>query len=262
MHIGPKTVGARRTGVSGEKIEYKYEDEIVDGETIDVGASPAEKAFAEQENKRQSHQRQIVQAFKGLKSSQGDENQPNVPVVNGASLWDRRNANFPRFDEIAAYFVDNRNALAIDTMHFAMGEHVLFAHISRQNGIQLTPEELRDFLKICEAQKSMSSYVVSTVQGQVLTHLSISEVGRPPGPSQLIVTKIAAGWPPHVPKLRNIEDATQEELDEFEGFATLAAQSNDCDSFRFVGQWDYDIEEFMQITNLAAEDHYDIDPRK
>jgi len=54
---------------------------------------------------------------------------------------------FPRFNEIVDHLERNRTALALDTMHFPLPEHVVRMYILKHGGIALTAGEWRRFLK-------------------------------------------------------------------------------------------------------------------
>lgn len=63
--------------------------------------------------------------------------------------------DYPRSREVRDYLFRNIRELALDTMNFRMPEHVLYGHIVRHGGIQLTADEWRSFLEVMSANKTL-----------------------------------------------------------------------------------------------------------
>lgn len=61
----------------------------------------------------------------------------------------------PRYDDFAQYILDNRaqGSLCFDTMTKAISEPTLYQYIQLYGGLQITPQELRDFLQNCNTRQ-------------------------------------------------------------------------------------------------------------
>lgn len=64
-----------------------------------------------------------------------------------------------RFSEIQDYLFTNRLELALDTLNFKMPEHVMYSHILRNGGLDITADEWRSFLEVCEYRKILFKYL-------------------------------------------------------------------------------------------------------
>lgn len=68
-----------------------------------------------------------------------------------------------RLQERRKYLLAHRQELALDTMHFTMGEHVCLSHVINSGFTSLGAEELRAFLKQCNESKTLFKYVALIV---------------------------------------------------------------------------------------------------
>jgi hypothetical protein len=121
------------------------------------------KAMAEDEAVRES----IVDAILGSEQgSSTDDISSSSDSHNPAMMFGApRTYMYPRFDpgctaysQIRNYLFSQRQALALDSLHFDIQEHVLLAYINR-NGFHIGASVLRGFLLECDRRGELFMYL-------------------------------------------------------------------------------------------------------
>jgi hypothetical protein len=83
----------------------------------------------------------------------------------------------PRFDEIGRYLIPNWGELALHSLHFEIPEHILFAYILGNGGLELRADEWRSFLKNCNQSGLMFKSVLLIIFGVALYQLIFQLAG-------------------------------------------------------------------------------------
>jgi hypothetical protein len=158
----PKTTGYRIPTAKIWKANQPYQKVTHspdDDETMNLGWNDEKRSKTEKENARRSGQRAIIVAHSERPGPRNNLTQPSTSTdieMKDVDIQDGSDPSFSRLEEIEQCFIKQRGALALESMHFSMGEHVLLAHIHRQGGIGFLPaEDLRAFLKLCNKSRSL-----------------------------------------------------------------------------------------------------------
>jgi len=163
LHMGPKIHGYEMQKANSSK-KPTYKEVIHDvGDYVmkEDNFTEQQNLLVDLENERRLEARKILDALRDTSSWVDNQNNPPTTADTGdEDKDDSQDPPCPRFNEIRKYFVDNRGILAFETMHFSMGEHVLLSHVVRHNKIQISPEELRAFLKMCHKRRVLFRYVI------------------------------------------------------------------------------------------------------
>ncbi|PMD29370.1 hypothetical protein L207DRAFT_616178 [Hyaloscypha variabilis F] len=182
------------------------------------------------ENSRRHQVARILEAWDTLQEGLENSNIASMPpsTDEDVEMEDNTNIDDQTFKDIIDYLIERRRELALDSLHFRIGEHVLFAHILN-DGLEISPEEFRAFLKRCTREKRYFRWV---------------EINEGPMPSQGIVSRVEAGWP--VTELEPREYTAPKE-DIIQLFHTLADRvmnkgDEDLSYFNVENQFDFDIQ--------------------
>lgn len=123
---------------------------------------------AELENTRRRQNRRILDALvKDAKNKDAEDDIKMVeailkslalsnPDISSSSDVSDEDVDYvppqcPRLDEIYDYLCAKRKELALDSLHFSIPEHLLYAYITREGGLDLSIDEWRGFLIRCHA---------------------------------------------------------------------------------------------------------------
>lgn len=172
-HLGPKLVGHRIKGKDTTKSiglleRFEHEEHFLQNEKLTgmtLGTAKSQIHEAKYENARRGHFSRIEAAWQG--NGIGIEREvaedEDVDMLNaGFAVESFPQANLvstTRLQEIRKYLLAHLQQLALDTMHFTMGEHVFLSHVINSGFENLRAEELRAFLKECNEIKSLFKYV-------------------------------------------------------------------------------------------------------
>jgi len=106
---------------------------------------------ADYENARRGQSQQIRKAWeRGSKDPKKNKEEAEVTADEDIEMQDDDGIEDKDFNAIVKFLAKNRRKLALNTMHFRMGEHVLLAHIVAC-GLNVDPNVFRAFLKRCQA---------------------------------------------------------------------------------------------------------------
>ena len=137
-------MGSKLVGMDDEGEEVSLLDDMLAKAQIpvDIGTmSKKEIDLVKFENARRAHTARIISEWRSKSNQTFSLNNPikiedivskveaEEEELGGSSQTP--NVVSSRLNEIRQHLFDNRQELALDTMHFSMAEHVLFAHISR-----------------------------------------------------------------------------------------------------------------------------------
>ncbi|KAE9369105.1 hypothetical protein N431DRAFT_346193 [Stipitochalara longipes BDJ] len=213
-HLGPKTVGSRLLGGKGKgKLEPEWEG---------LGdASP---------NARRGQIQRIRKAWEnGPKAPKNNNNTAEATAADeDTEMEDNTDIDDETFTAILKHLFKHRQELALDSMHFRMGEHVLLAHII-DSGLDLNPNIFRAFLKRCQAEKLYFSWF---------------EINTGPMPTQGLVELLKAGWPQAPLAPRKFNKPTDKVIRLFHKNAkrVMNEEDEDLSYFNQEDQYDFDIE--------------------
>jgi hypothetical protein len=189
-----------REGASAELVGGTDAEQPTDIITIDKSMTASQLSFASYANARAAQVQRILAAVlqdmqtnvtnnklisppaseSSKQSSDDEDDSMDLDTSDGEDNNNLKKPNEPlppRFDEISRYLIKNWSELALHSLHFEIPEHVLFAYILRNGGLELRADEWRSFLKCCN-QKGLMFKSVSLHHlwsRLVLIHISAGE---------------------------------------------------------------------------------------
>jgi hypothetical protein len=154
--MGPKVIGSKFV-----KGKFYGLERGIDGENflntdtpIKQSLTAAQALDEADENARRHQVARILEAWDTLQEGLENSNIASMPpsTDEDVEMEDNTNIDDQTFKDIIDYLIERRRELALDSLHFRIGEHVLFAHILN-DGLEISPEEFRAFLKRCTREK-------------------------------------------------------------------------------------------------------------
>lgn len=165
-----------------------------------------------------------------------------------------------RYVEIQDYLFANRLELALDTLNFKMPEHVMFAHVSRKGGLNITADEWRAFLEVCEFRRVLFKWVhILFVLSTYLCSRLNSDYDRHTNLGTGCLERIEAGWPTDPLRSRPIWPKPERSIREH--FLVVARSALTVPYVFAKGYLDHDKSQFRQIC-IASKANFTPPPEK
>ncbi len=154
--MGPKVIGSKfvkakfcglERGIGGEN--FLKTDTL-----INQSLTVAEALNEADENARRYQVVRIVEAWNIFQDGLENSNIASTPLSadEDIEMKDNTNIDGQTFTDIIDYLIECRRELSLESLHFRIGEHVLFAHILK-DCLQISSEEFRAFLTRCTKEK-------------------------------------------------------------------------------------------------------------
>ncbi|CZR62095.1 uncharacterized protein PAC_11992 [Phialocephala subalpina] len=261
LHLGPKVLGVKFKGEHPSvpaRPSTMHDDDIVDNnpggkdisddDMLDTN-SPADLVTAIGiENRRRREVRRILDAMSGLQQTP-----PAPPAGLGvdSNVQSAKKAlSVAKFDEIKDFLRRYRRILAMDTLHFNMGAHMLYDHVLSCGLRDISYQQFRVFLVDVNGANTM---------------IRTSKVyDKPPMPTQAMVTFLPDGWegvdtttnlpiPPPIERPPYTKP-TKFSLDWFERCtARVMDPLQDFCYFHESGLYDFDMEGYQALRKFSNE---------
>ncbi|KUJ16909.1 uncharacterized protein LY89DRAFT_782153 [Mollisia scopiformis] len=252
LHLGPKVLGIRDLGFAkyGQVNMPRPDNEETEDDIMTDDSMPEDvQDTIASENGRRRQVKKLLEAL---------ENPQNIPLASPALVGAEPNVesdagtlSLDKFNEIVTFLRLNRFKLAMHTMHFNMGVHVLFAHITRA-GLSISYEEFRAFLNNLKKDKKDQRML-----------LEVTTMSSGPLPTRATVAVLQNGWtgidsvtqkpiPPAVTRPPHTKPS-QLNLDWFTKCTDLVMDEDGPYGYFYQPDlFDFDIEKFRRLANQAS----------